>query len=147
MNRWRRTSRYTENGPTCRRVTINCCRYTPDFDAARFANSGGMISTWDDINWQAGFIMLRNPIENSSFKIRDAGCLPADFQPNHGLRHTTVRTLPTAAKSFCICSRNSLRIETPKRHRDTLNLKMRHSNIAARCRRHGRIVKDAAESA
>lgn len=92
---------------------IRTCREWPDPQAGNFqllqlytGMRRGEVRNlrWADVDLERGFIHIRDPkggprgmrqISEASRAIRDAAKLPADFRPNHGLRHTL--TKPSSA--------------------------------------------------
>jgi len=84
-------------------------------------------------------------IENSSRKIRDAAGLPADFRPNHGLRHTYGSHLANSGEVDLYLLQKLLTHKDPKTTQRYAHLRdevlKRGANVM------GRIVKDATETA
>ena len=84
-------------------------------------------------------------IENSSRKIRDAAGLPADFRPNHGLRHTYGSHLANSGEVDLYLLQKLLTHKDPKTTQRYAHLQdevlKRGANVM------GKIVKDASETA
>ena len=84
-------------------------------------------------------------IETSSRKIRDAAGLPADFRPNHGLRHTYGSHLANSGEVDLYLLQKLLTHIDPKTTQRYAHLRdevlKRGANVM------GRIVKDATDTA